>query len=110
MDNDAHCLGNTAYFIPVGKDGLYLLALLNSTVSAYYARERLVGKQNGYYEVQPEVLEAFPVPSATSQQKAVLDVTANCVLATSDPRFEQLINGLVFELFFPDNLPAPFSP
>ncbi len=104
LDNDAHCLGNTAYFIPVGKDGLYLLALLNSTVSAYYARERFVGKQNGYYEVQPEVLEAFPIPSATAQQKAVLDVTANCVLATSDPRFEQLINGLVFELFFPDDL------
>lgn len=104
LDNEAHYLGNTAYFIPAGDNRLYLLALLNSSVSAYYARSRFVGKQNGYYEVQPDALEAFPIPTATAQQKAVLDVTANGVLATSDPRFEQLINGLVFELFFPDDL------
>lgn len=105
IDSNAHCLGNTAYFIPVGEDSLYLLALLNSTISAYYARERFVGKQNGYYEVQPEVLEAFPIPSATAQQKAVLNAIVKGVLATAGgPRFEQLINGLVFELFFPDDL------
>jgi len=104
LDNEAHYLGNTAYFIPAGKDRLYLLTLLNSSVSAYYARGRFVGKQNGYYEVQPEALEAFPIPLATDKQRAVLGVAANCILATSNPQFEQLINGLVFELFFPDDL------
>lgn len=104
QDSDSHYLGNTAYFIPISEGDLFLLALLNSTVSTYYARERFVGKQNGYYEVQPEVLEAFPVPPATSQQKAVLNIVVNCVLTTGDARFEQLINGLVFELFFPDDL------
>jgi len=73
-------------------------------VSTYYARGRFVGKQNGYYEVQPEGLEAFPVPSATAQQKTLLEVLVNGVLVTRDPRFEQLINGLVFELFFPEDL------
>lgn len=34
----------------------------------------------------------------------MLDVLVNSVLATGDTRFEQLINGLVFELFFPDDL------
>lgn len=106
LDNKAHYLGNTAYFIPAGDDRLYLLALLNSSVSAYYARGHFVGKQNGYYEVQPDVLEAFPIPSATVQQKTVLGVAANGVLATNDPQYEQLINGLVFELFFPDELHA----
>jgi adenine-specific DNA-methyltransferase len=104
LDSDAHFLGNTAYFIPVGENSLFLLALLNSTVSAYYARRCFVGKQNGYYEVQPEGLEAFPIPSATSQQKTLLDAVVNGVLTSSDARFEQLINGLVFELFFPDDL------
>lgn len=104
LDNKAHYLGNTAYFIPAGDDRLYLLALLNSSVSAYYARGRFVGKQNGYYEVQPEALEAFPIPSATAQQKAALGVAANYVMTTGNPQFEQLINGLVFELFFPDEL------
>ena len=106
LDNKAHYLGNTAYFIPAGDDRLYLLALLNSSVSAYYARGLFVGKQNGYYEVQPDALEAFPIPSATVQHKTVLGVAANGVLATSDPQYEQLINGLVFELFFPDELHA----
>lgn len=106
LDNDANYLSNTAYFIPGGSDQLYLLALLNSSVSAYYARERFVGKQNGYYEVQPEALEAFPVPSASKQQKVVLGLAANCFLATSAPRFEQIINGLVYELFFPEELHA----
>ncbi|MDP2829451.1 MAG: Eco57I restriction-modification methylase domain-containing protein [Sulfuricellaceae bacterium] len=46
LDNDAHFLGNTAYFIPVSEAPLFLLALLNSTVSTYYARGRFVGKQN----------------------------------------------------------------
>lgn len=104
LDNEARRLGNTAYFIPVAKSDSYLLGLLNSSVSAYYARERFVGKQNDYYEVQPEVLEAFPIPLATSQQKAVLNAIVNSVLATFEPRFEQLINGLVFELFFPSEL------
>jgi len=106
LDNEAYYLGNTAYFIPAGDDRLYLLALLNSSVSAYYARWRFVGKQNSYYEVQPEALEAFPIPSATAQHKTVLGIAANCVLATNDPQYEQLINGLVFELFFPDELHA----
>jgi hypothetical protein len=106
LDNEAHYLGNTAYFIPAGDNRFYLLALLNSSVSAYYARSRFVGKQNGYYEVQPEGLEAFPIPSAATQQKAVIGGAANSVLATSNPQFEQLINGLVFELFFPDELHA----
>lgn len=104
LDPEAHYLGNTAYFIPAGDDRLYLLALLNSSVSAYYARGRFVGKQNGYYEVQPEALEAFPIPSASSPHKAILAGAANSVLTSGTPQFEQLINGLVFELFFPDDL------
>lgn len=104
LDIEAHYLGNTAYFIPAGDDRLYLLALLNSSVSAYYARGRFVGKQNGYYEVQPEALEAFPIPSASARHKAILGGAANSVLTSGAPQFEQLINGLVFELFFPDDL------
>jgi hypothetical protein len=106
LDNDAHFLGNTAYFIPVREDPGFLMALLNSRVSAYYARRRFVGKQNGYYEVQPEGLEAFPVPAATTQQRATLDALASCVPSTGDSRFEQLINGLVYELYFPEDLYA----
>jgi len=106
LDTDAHFLGNTAYFIPLTVSPGFLLALLNSTTSAYYCRARFVGKQNGYYEVQPEGLESFPIPPATSHQKALLELAVNVVLDIGDNRFEQLINGLVFELFFPNDLHA----
>ena len=36
--------------------------------------------------------------------KSVLSAVVDAVLATRDVRFEQLINGLVFELFFPNDL------
>ncbi len=104
LDTEARYLSNTAYFIPAGDDRLYLLALLNSSVSAYYAKGRFVGKQNGYYEVQPEALEAFPIPSVEPKKKKVLEAAANSVLATGAPQFERLINALVLELFFPDDL------
>lgn len=106
LDTDGNFLGNTAYFMPVNESPEALLALLNSTVSAYYCRGRFIGKQNGYYEVQPEGLEAFPIPSISSQQKVILGLIAKFVLTDGDSRFEQLINGLVFELYFPDELHA----
>jgi len=58
-----------------------LLALLNSRVSEFYARIVFVGKQNSYYEVQPEGLEAFPIPPATESQKAAIVERVEKILA-----------------------------
>lgn len=104
LDNTGWYLSNTAYFIPVKEDSLYLLALLNSNVSGFYAKRVFVDKQSGWYEVQPTALEAFPIPNADLRQRHVLGGAAHAVLAAGDPRYEQLINGLVYELFFTDDL------
>jgi hypothetical protein len=37
-------------------------------------------------------------------ETAVMEIVVSLVLSIRDHRFEQLINGLVFELFFPDDL------
>ncbi|QFT20979.1 Modification methylase PaeR7I [Pseudomonas sp. THAF187a] len=106
FDTSGSYLANTAYFIAVGELGNYLLPLLNSSISGFYARSVFVGKQNGWYEVQPNALEAFPVPDPNRLQKEIIEVSGAIATAYSDSRFEQLINGLVFELFFPDELHA----
>ncbi|MBK5274527.1 MAG: Eco57I restriction-modification methylase domain-containing protein [Desulfuromonadales bacterium] len=70
LDFTGSYLGNTSYFTPIKSDGTCLLALLNSKLFEFYARRTFAGKQNGYFEVQPEGLEAFPIPPATDAQKA----------------------------------------
>jgi adenine-specific DNA-methyltransferase len=96
--------GNDKTNIIVTEEWRYVLAVLNSSVSWWITQQTFSGKQGGFYEFKPMYVSQLPIPSATAQQKAVLDVLVNSVLATGDARFEQLINGLVFELFFPDDL------
>jgi len=56
--------------------------------------------------VQPIALEAFPVPEITTSNRKLIEVLGAIALVTNSPRFEQLINGLVFELYFPSDLHA----
>lgn len=96
--------GNDKTNIIVTEEWRYVLAVLNSSVSWWITQQTFSGKQGGFYEFKPMYVSQLPIPSAAAQQKAVLDVLVNSVLATGDTRFEQLINGLVFELFFSDDL------
>ena len=79
------------------------MALLNSKLSEYYSRRTFVGKQNGYYEVQPEGLEAFPIPPATDFQKAPIIERVQKILANPDssvvPQLEAEIDRLVYDLY-----------
>ncbi len=64
------------------------------------------GKQGGFYEVQPAGLEAFPVPRLSSLQSKLLNGVNWSIVVVEDPRFEQLLNGFVYELFFKPDLHA----
>ncbi len=103
LDATGSYLGNTSYFTPVKSGSTCLLALLNSKLFEFYARRTFAGKQNGYYEVQPEGLEAFPIPSATDTQKAPLIERVQKILADPDspdvPQFEAEIDRLVYALY-----------
>ena len=55
--------------MPAGESHYYVLGLLNSTLFEGYARRVFVEKQGGYYEVQPQGLEDFPIPLATAEQQ-----------------------------------------
>ena len=72
LDSSGSYLGNTAYFLPAHREALYLLGLLNSNVFFTYAKEVFVEKQNGWYEVQPTGLEAFPIPEASAGERETI--------------------------------------
>jgi hypothetical protein len=95
---------NTAYCIRSGLFAKYLVVLLNSNLSEYYSRKVFLGKQGGFYEVQPDGLEAFPVPRLVELELRLLNEIDYSAIANADTRVEQLLNGFVYELFFKHDL------
>jgi len=106
VDRSGSVIGNTAYFIKSGAFDNYLLCLLNSALSEYYARNIFSTKHGGFYEVQPDGLEAFPVPRLVDREARILNEIDYSAIAGSDNRLEQLLNGFVYELFFKEDLHA----
>jgi adenine-specific DNA-methyltransferase len=106
LDSKGHYPANTAYCIRTGEFANYLAVLLNSSVSEYYSRKTFLGKQGGFYEVQPDGLEAFPVPRLDGLAATLMNEIDHSSIANSDNRLEQLLNGFVYELFFMDDLHA----
>ncbi|MCC7067235.1 MAG: Eco57I restriction-modification methylase domain-containing protein [Burkholderiales bacterium] len=98
--------GNDKTSIIVTEEWRYVLGVLNSSLSWWITRQTFSGKQGGFYEFKPMYVSNFPIPSGTSTQKALLSSVVDAVLGTRDQRYEQLINGFVFELFFPKELHA----
>lgn len=97
----------------IGGGDRYLLAILNSTVADYYIRSLGVTRNGGYFEYKPMFVEKLPVPQINTDEKAVYESLANYVLLATEKGlklqsayFQQLIDGLVYELYFPDEIKA----
>jgi len=97
----------------------YLLGVMNSTVLDYYYRHNFPcwgdPWNGGRIQFRKDRMVDAPIPWPVKHQR---DLLAGCartigeiykhmvgdVTGTSTTRFEQIINGFVFELFFPDDL------
>ena len=97
----------------IGRGDRYLLAVLNSSVADYYIRSLGVTRSGGYFEYKPMFVEKLPVPQMGDETKKPFEILAEYVLLTTAREmkiqsvfFEQLIDGLVYELYFPDELDA----
>ncbi|NTU50731.1 MAG: hypothetical protein HGA87_07670, partial [Desulfobulbaceae bacterium] len=95
----------------IGGGDRYLLAVLNSSVADYYIRSLGVTRSGGYFEYKPMFVEKLPVPQIDEEARKPFEILADYVLlATAKEKkiqrafFEQLIDGLVYELYFPDEL------
>ena len=104
-DTSNHYLANTAYIIP--RVEKWLLAVLNSSVSAWFYSQISPQIMNGYYRFIAQYVEQIPIPSASIQQKRCIEKIVDCVIERiAAPEYERLLNGLVYELFFLEDLHA----
>lgn len=94
----------------------YLLAVLNSKVGDFYIRLLGVVRSGGFFEYKPMFVEQLPVPLLDKESQAPFTKLVDYILwlytqELSDltdklipAYFEQIIDGLVYELYFPDLL------
>jgi hypothetical protein len=93
--------------IVVSDDWRFLSACLNSPVSWWIAEVNYAGRQGGFYEFKPMYVGQFPIPRADLRAKEVIGVLVDILCANHvNAALEQLLNGLVYELYFPDDLHA----
>jgi hypothetical protein len=82
-------------------------ASINSPVAAWFATQRFATKQGGFYDFEPRYSRQIPIPAATERQlRTVEALTQPITEGVSRPEYERLLNGLVYELFFPEDLHA----
>ncbi|MDO8722917.1 MAG: TaqI-like C-terminal specificity domain-containing protein, partial [Syntrophales bacterium] len=104
----------TSIFIPTSVP--FTLAITNSQVSGWVTRQTFASKQSGFYEFKPMYVSMLPIPPATSDQQRWCELLAEALIWLHGPEvkkakdessglmvayFEQWLNGLVYELFFP---------
>ncbi|MCP4702315.1 MAG: class I SAM-dependent DNA methyltransferase [Gammaproteobacteria bacterium] len=110
--------------ICVTDDVNYLLALLNSKVLFWFIKQIAATKRGGYYEFKPMYVSQLPIPLISSPEKKVIETLVEYILylarqpfakstaldSTQDRLmlcyFEQILDGLVYELYFPEELHA----
>ena len=95
---------NTCYFIPT--DQKWLCGLLNAPAIEWFYEQIANRIQGGYLRAFSDRMQTVPIPPASQVQQAIIESLVSAVIEIDDPRVEQLINGLVYELFFPDELHA----
>ena len=95
---------NTCYFIPT--DQKWLCGLLNSLAIEWFYEQIANRIQGGYLRAFSDRMQSVPIPPTSPAQQAVIESLVTAVIESDGPKYEQLINGLVYELFFPDDLHA----
>jgi hypothetical protein len=82
-------------------------ACVNSTVAAWLAVQSFATKQGGFFDFEPRYSGQIPIPAANNYQITVIECIVSAVTAgINRPEYERLLNGLVYELFFPEDLHA----
>lgn len=103
----------------------FLLGLLNSKVLWYFLTQTGYVLRGGYYTFKTDYLKPFPIPEDSSDHQRLIETLVDYVLALkreaasltdTPPRlavmtswFEQLIDALVYELYFPEEFSSPES-
>jgi len=82
-------------------------ACVNSPIAAWLAVQTFATKQGGFFDFEPRYSGQILVPKTSQNQLALIEQIVNAILlGISTPEYERLLNGLVYELFFPEDLHA----
>ncbi len=103
FDREGYYVNNALSFIAGATE--FLVGVLNSSVTWWFLKETCTDLQNGFIQVHNNNHAEISIPVASDFQELIIACLVSAILASKpDSRIEQLINGLVFELFFPDDL------
>lgn len=104
-DEEGYYAANTGYFIPTSER--WLTGFLNSTLAEWFYSQISNRIRGGYLRSFSESMQQIPIPNrATEQFRGLIDVGVCIQITQPDNRLEQLLNGFIYELFFPDDLHA----
>ena len=103
-DADGFHAGNTAYFIPTTER--WICALLNSNLVEWYYRQVSNAIRGGYLRAFSEVMQHVPIARVLKVHQQQIDAIVAALSVDRNPALEQLLNGFVYELYFPDDLHA----
>ena len=104
-DRQGYYVNNKATFF-VADDIDYVLAIINSQVSRWFAEQNFASKQGGFYDFEPRYSSTFVIPILNGEPKTTIEITCQIVAETQNPAIEQLLNALVYELYFESDLHA----
>lgn len=115
FDNQGYYFGNTCYFIPT--DECWFLSFLNSPLIEWFYGSISNRIRGGYLRAFSQYVGQIPIPAATPEQKSLCEALSGALIELHKSEaaglpgrgliisyFEQWLNGLVYELFFPCEL------
>lgn len=104
--DDEGYFGNDKTSIIVSEDWRYIIACLNSTVSWWVTQALFASRAGGFYEFKPMYVSEFPIPKiAEDDRKELMGILVDILSCDhANAAIEQLLNGLVYELYFPNDL------
>jgi len=105
FDVDAY-LGNDKTSILTAEKWFVALPILNSAISQWVTRETFSEKQGGYFEFKPMYVSQIPIPPMEGVCEQVFKVICRAIIgrALASSSWELMMNGLVYEIFFPSDL------
>jgi len=95
----------------------FVVSILNSPIAWFFVRKTSTDLQNSYIQALRQNQTPIPVPSATDEQKKLCEKLVSIIITLNTPEmvdvnsrklmlayFEQILNGLVYELYFPEDI------
>jgi adenine-specific DNA-methyltransferase len=115
FDKTGTFLNAPAVFLPTSDK--HLLAILNSRIVWHFLKSICVVRSGGYIEVKPQYFEQIPIPNTGDNLRELLTNLVDYMICLNSTQtkpisedtsnehiskfFEDLINGCIYELYFP---------